>query len=130
MSIDPRENLSKVRELFRPVFFAGPFQVLDEGFHAVETGFVERFEDVERSKEERPRAASGIQDSHALDCVPECAQQLRPLGLFDDILRELPDIEVQSDQIVDIADFSGDELLPKLFTTLPACYDLAPDFGR
>jgi hypothetical protein len=42
-----------------------------KGFHAVETGFVKRFEDVERCEEERAGTTGEIKDGDFLDRVPE-----------------------------------------------------------
>lgn len=40
--------------------------ILDETFHAVETGFAERFQHVERGKEKHARAAGGVEDGDAV----------------------------------------------------------------
>ena len=49
---------------------------------------------------------------------------------MDDILRELAEIEVQGDEVIDFPDFAGGEFFPDFFVTLPPGDDLAPDFGR
>ena len=100
-----------------------------ECFHAVETGFVERFKDVERGKDERARAAGGVEDGDGGDGLPEGHEQVRAFAILDDILRELAEIEIEGDEVVDLADFAGGEFLPDFLVTLPAGDDFAPDFG-
>ena len=96
------------------MLFAGPLQVGDKGLHAVEAGFVERFEDVERGEEERAGAAGGVEDGDLLDGLPEGQEQVRAFAVLDDILRELADVEIEGDEVVDVADFAGRQLLPAL----------------
>jgi hypothetical protein len=42
------------------------FGILDKTFHAVEAGFVKRFQHVERSKEKSARTAGGVEDGNAV----------------------------------------------------------------
>ena len=51
-------------------------------------------------------------------------------AVFDHVLRELADVEVERDQFVDVADFAVCEFLPNLLIALPASDDFAPDFSR
>jgi hypothetical protein len=97
------------------VAFGRPLKVSNEGLHPVEASLVERFENVERGKQERARTAGRIEHRYALDRLPESAEQVRPLATFDHILSELPNIEVERDELVDLADVavSGGLILPK-----------------
>ena len=89
------------------MLLAGAVQVVDERLHAVEAGFVERFQDVERGEEERAGAAGRVEDGDRLDGVPEGAQQFRAFAVLDHVLGELADVEVEGDQVVDVADLAG-----------------------
>ena len=83
-----------------------------ERFHAVETGFVEGFKDVERGKDERARAAGWVKDGDGGDGLPEGHEQVRAFAILDDILRELAEIQIEGDEVVDLADFACGEFLP------------------
>lgn len=76
-----------------------------EPFHPVETTVVEGFKDVERGKKERARAAGWVKHGDGGDRLPQGHEQIRALAILDDILRELAQIEIESDEIVDLADF-------------------------
>ena len=81
--------------------------VAQEGFHAVEAAFIEWFEDVERGEEKGAGAAGRIQDSDFLNRVPECAEQVRPFAVGDDVLGELANIQVEGDEIVDVGNVAA-----------------------
>ena len=82
---------------------------------SIEAGFVEWFKDIERSEQKCARAAGGIEDGDLFDGVPEGAKQFRAFAVFDDILRELADVEIERDEVVDVADFAGSEFLSDFF---------------
>ena len=106
------KDLAEVAELLGSVLFAGALQLVKERFHAVEAGFVERFEDVERGKEERAGAAGGVEDGDVLDGVPEGPEQFRPFAVLDHILGELAEVEVEGDEVVDVAGLRRRASLP------------------
>ena len=56
----------------------------EERFHAVQAGFVEWLKDVQRGKNERTRAARGIEDSDGGDGLPEGHEQVRAFAALDD----------------------------------------------
>ncbi len=51
-------------------------------------------------------------------------------GIFHHVLRELADVEIERDEVVDGADFAGAQLALKLLAALAAGDGLAPDFRR
>ena len=51
-------------------------------------------------------------------------------GIFDYVLRELANVEIKRDKVVDGAYFAGAQFALKLFATLAAGDRLAPDFRR
>ena len=77
----------------------------------------------------------GIVDGcHALygnggDGLPESHEQVRAFAVLDDILRELAEIEIEGDEVVDLADFASGEFPPDFLVTLPPGDDLTPDFS-
>ena len=86
--------------------------IFDEAFHAVEAGFVQGFQHVERGKQESARAAGGVEDGDAVakflvgpfrhapdDGLPDGAQQVGAGAGVDDILHELADVEVEGDEV-------------------------------
>lgn len=85
-----------------------------------------RIEDIERRKEECPRSACRVEHRHAFDRPPKCHQQFRPFGVFDHVLGELADIEVEGDKLVDGTDPARCQFFPYLLTTLSPGNDLAP----
>ena len=84
--------------------------VFDERLHAVEAGFVERLQDVERGEEKRAGAAGRVEDRDVFDRVPEGAEQLRAFAVLDHVLGELANVEVEGDEVVDVADLAAGEL--------------------
>ena len=59
---DVVQHFAEVGELLGLVLLAGAVEVVDERLHAVEAGFVERLQDVERGEEERAGAAGRVED--------------------------------------------------------------------
>ena len=57
-----------------------------------------------------PEPQVGSRTVTLLDGVPEGAQQVRPFAVLDHVLRELADVEIERDQVVDVADLAGGEL--------------------
>ena len=123
------QHLTKVGEFFWPVLFTRAVEVDHKHFHAVETCFVERFEDVERGKDERARAAGGVEHGDGGDALPECHEQVRVFAVLDDILRELAEVEIEGDEVVDLFDFASGESLSDFLVVLAAGNDFPPRFG-
>ena len=61
--------------------------------------------------------------------MPEGAQQLRPFGIEDSVAGELPDVQVQRDQVVDLVDFALSEPFADFQTAGSAIDVFAPGFG-
>ena len=101
----------------------------EECLHAVQTGLIEGLQDVERGEDEGARAAGRVEDGDGGDGLPEGHEEVRAFAALDDILRELAEVEVESDEVVDFPDFARGEVLPDFFVTLSPGDDLAPDFG-
>ena len=57
------------------------------------------------------------------------AQQLRALAVLDYVLRELADVQVESDEVVDVAHLAGGKLGSDLIVAIAPDDDLAPGFG-
>ena len=105
------QDACEVRELLRDAVASSCLdrsQVVDERLHAVEAGLVEWFEDVERGEEERAEPQVGSRTVTLLDRVPEGAEQVRAFAVLDHVLGELADVEIERDEIVDLADFAAD----------------------
>ena len=68
-----------------------------------------RIENIDCSKQKCSRAARRVENSDLLDGVPEGAQEFRTFAILDHILRELSDVEVKSDQHIDLTDFPARE---------------------
>ena len=98
---------AEVAEGVRAVWPFGSVQVIQEAAHTLQAGGVEGFQNVERSEQECAGAAGRVQDRHVAEGVPEGAQQLRSLALGDDVLGELLDVQVQSDEVVDFPHLAG-----------------------
>ena len=126
---DVVQHLAEVGELFGPMLLAGAVEVFDERLHAVEAGFVERFQDVERGEEKRAGAAGRVEDGDSFDRVPEGAQQFRSFAVFDHVLRELADVEVEGDEVIDVADFAAGEFGLDFLVALAPGDDFAPGLG-
>src|SRR6266581_7472070 len=94
--------------------FRAMFDVANESLHAIKTSFVQRLENVQRSKKEGTGAARRIKHRHTLDRVPECSEQLRSFAILDHILRELTDVDVKRDEFIDVMDSVGGEFLSDL----------------
>ena len=58
------------------------------------------------AKRKRARAARRVEHGHFLDGVPEGAEQFRRFGIDDGVAGELPDVEIQRDQFVDLVDLA------------------------
>ena len=52
------------------------------------------------------------------DGVPEGAEQFRPFAILNHVLRELADVEIERDEVVDVSDFAGRKFLPDFLVTL------------
>jgi len=78
----------------------------EECLHSVETGFIEWLQDVERGKDKRARAAGRVKDSDGGDRLPQ-AMSRSGFAILDDILCELAEIEIEGDEVVDLADFAA-----------------------
>ena len=59
------------------------------------------------AKRKAPEPQVGSRTEYLLDGPVESAEQFRPFGELDHVLRELADIEVEGNQIVDLVNFSG-----------------------
>ena len=108
---------------------AARFPIAEQRAHAVEAGAVERLKDIQRGEEERAGAASGIEDGDFADGFEEREEKVGR-GIFDHALRELADVEIERDEIVDCANFACAQFALKLFAALAAGDGLAPDFRR
>ena len=64
-----------------------------------------------------------------LDGVPEGPEQFRAFTVLDRVLGELPDIEIQSDEIVDVACLASGELGAYLFIAVAPGNDIASRLG-
>ena len=89
-------------------FLPGVAPLGEKRFHAVEAGFVERFQDVERGEDERARAAGRVEHRDALSMACQKAhEQFRAFAVLDHVLGELAEVEIEGDEVVDVADFAG-----------------------
>src|SRR5437899_9345321 len=94
-------------------------QVVYKRLHAVQARLVERLQNVQRSKQERPRATGGIKDRHCGNGLVERSQQLRPFAGSNDVFGELADIEVVGNQAIDLVHCASLELVAQFQTALP-----------
>ena len=90
--------------------FVRPVKVIDECLHAGETCFVQRFENIQRGEKKGAGTTGRIEDGDALDGVPERPEQFRAFAILDRVLRELADVEIERDEIVNVAYLTCDEL--------------------
>ena len=58
------------------------------------------------AKMNAPRAAGGVEDGDGADRIPKRHEQVRAFAVLDDILRELAEVEIEGDEVVDFADFA------------------------
>jgi len=77
-----------------------------------------------------PEPQGRIEYCHALDRLPEGAQQVRPFATLDHILGELVDIEIESNELLDLAHVARGQLCPDFGIAGAPRHDLAPDFRR
>ena len=60
--------------------------------------------------------------------MPESAKQFRPFAILNDVLRELSNVEVECDDVVDVANFASDEFRSDVLVSLSSSNYFAPDF--
>src|SRR5712664_271064 len=65
-----------------------------------------------------------------MQLMPKGAQQFGAFGICYRVTRELPDIEVERDQVADFVDPAGGQLCPNLKASLAPGDVLAPCLGR
>jgi hypothetical protein len=61
--------------------------------------------------------------------VPHGAKKLRTFTELDNVLRELPDIQVQRNQVVDFVDFAGGQLFLDAAIPLVTVNGLTPNLS-
>ena len=76
-----------------------------------------------------PEPQVGIENSDAFDRLPEGAQQIRAFAALDHVLGKLPDIEIERDEIIDLADFARRQFRPDFRIAGAPRHDFAPDLG-
>ena len=54
-----------------------------------------------------PEPHGRVEDGHSLRWLPEGAEQVRAFAVLDHVLRELADVEIERDEVVDVCDFAG-----------------------
>src|SRR5215472_185028 len=130
MRSDARQYLSKICIFVDAGLLSGPIMFRYEGLHSLQASIVQWFQNIEGGKQERPGPAGRIENGRALDYVPKRPKQFGALAIFNHILRKLVHVEVQRDQIIDIADLTGGKLGSHVFISLAARDDLAPGLRR
>jgi len=130
VGIHTGEDIGEFLVVVGIIFLAVRAPFRQECFHPIQTGFIQRLKDIERRKNERTGAAGGIQHRDAGDGLPERHEQIRPFAILDDILRELAEIQIQRDEVVDRSDFTRREFISDFVVTLAAGDDFAPCLGR
>ena len=124
------QHHAEVLELFGRCPSSRSFQILKEGPHPVETGFVERLQDAERGKQECPRAARRVQHGDAGNRLIEGAEKFGAFRRKDRIFHKSPDVEIQRYQVVDFRDAPLGKALANIEAALAAGGILAPGFSR
>ena len=85
---------AEVLELLGRCSIPQTLQILKEGLHPVEAGFVERLQDVEGGKQERPGAARWVEDGDAGNRLVEGPEEFGAFRGQDGIFGKSPDVEV------------------------------------
>src|SRR6266404_3443497 len=102
---DVIQYFAEVRKFLGSMFLAGAVEFFNERLHAVEAGFVERLKNVERGEEKSTGAAGRIKDGDVYDRLPQGAEQFGAFAVLNHVLGKLSNVEVESNEFVDIADF-------------------------
>ena len=92
MRVHAGEDFGKFLVVIRLRLFAVLAPFGEEDFHALETGFVQGIQHIERSKDERSRAPSGVQHSNSGNGLPEGHEQVRAFAILDNVLRILAQV--------------------------------------
>jgi hypothetical protein len=95
----------------------------------LQAGFIERLEDVERRKEKGSRSAGRVENRDLLDGFPDGTKQFRSFTKLNRILRELADIQIERNQIIDLVDLAGSQLSLDASIPLLAFNGFAPNLG-
>ena len=118
MLADVGQDLAEVGELLGAARGGAGSRSATKLLHALQTGVVERLQDVERGEQEGARAAGGVERRvtgvHRRRCEVEGAQQFGPSQCRDDVLGELLDIEVVGDEVVDLVDLAARQLAAQI----------------
>ena len=72
---DIRQYQSKIRVLFWAMRLARPIKFINEPFHAGETCFVQRLQNIQRREEKGAGTTGRIKDGDTLDSMPERSEQ-------------------------------------------------------
>ena len=91
---------------FCPLYQRGNLHLIKKDLHPIEARLVERFKDIQGSKEERTGTASRVKDCYLSDGFPEGAEEFGALAIFNNLLGELADVEIVGNQIVDVVYFA------------------------
>src|SRR6202022_1390461 len=92
---DLRQRCLEILEFFRCMPFGGTFKIADEGLHPVEAGLIKRFEDIEGCEQKRAGTASGVENRHAHDRLPERSQEVRTFASFNPAMTKLANIQIE-----------------------------------
>ena len=89
-----------------------------EFLHTVDAYLVERLKDIECSKEESPRTTGRVEYCDMLQCMVEMLYKQMVLCVCKIISYKLAYVEVVSDEIIDVGDFSLYNFLFNVVVTL------------
>src|SRR5262245_40010007 len=62
--------------------------------------------------------------------MPNGAEQIRPFAVHNNILRELADVQIEDDQVIDVVHFASRKFVAYFLIAGSSCDDFPPDFSR
>ena len=101
-----------------------------EFLHPFNTNFIQWFQDIHGSKQECSTTTSWVKNSNILQCLVEMKNKQMVVSLTQQIINKRTDVQIVSNEIIDMGNLSIPYLIQYGFTALQTFYRFTPNFSR